>query len=291
MTTEETVVADEETQATGMDEGGEGDAGPADSGDGSTPAVVGEDGEKNDEIEGEIAVQIGDEPPAEEEKAPDWVRKVRQENREKAARIRELEAQLQGQQKAATAGKKPEMSDPDIDYDSEKFEKRFAEWTENKRKADEQAAKIEQEQQKEQTAWKAKVDGYAASKTALKLPDMEDAEAIVAESLSEKQFAILIKGAKNPGLLVYALAKNETKLKEVAQIPDLVDFAAVVFRDVEGQLKVTRKAPPPPPAPRVEGSGAKSGTVDSTLDRLRAEAERTGDMTKVLAYKRQKKAA
>jgi len=34
-----------------------------------------------------------------------------------------------------------------------------------------------------------------------------------------------------------------------------------------------------------------SGAVDSTLERLRAEAERTGDMTKVIAYKRQKRAA
>jgi hypothetical protein len=30
--------------------------------------------------------------------------------------------------------------------------------------------------------------------------------------------------------------------------------------------------------------------VDSTLERLRAEALKTGDMTKVMAYKRQKRA-
>jgi len=34
-----------------------------------------------------------------------------------------------------------------------------------------------------------------------------------------------------------------------------------------------------------------SGAVDGTLERLREEASRTGDMTKVIAYKRQKAAA
>jgi len=39
----------------------------------------------------------------------------------------------------------------------------------------------------------------------------------------------------------------------------------------------------------LKGKAPKSGAVDSNLERLRAEAERTGDYTKVIAYKNQKR--
>jgi hypothetical protein len=37
----------------------------------------------------------------------------------------------------------------------------------------------------------------------------------------------------------------------------------------------------------VSGTGPVSGSVDSTLERLREEAARTGDMSKVFKYKQQ----
>ena len=51
---------------------------------------------------------------------------------------------------------------------------------------------------------------------------------------------------------------------------------------------MSEKKPATPPETRVTGNGRVSGAVDATLERLRAEAERTGDYTKVAAYKRQK---
>jgi hypothetical protein len=54
-------------------------------------------------------------------------------------------------------------------------------------------------------------------------------------------------------------------------------------------LKVTSRKPSAAPEQIVSGNAPKSGTVDNTLERLRAEAERTGDLTKVMAYKRQQK--
>ena len=38
------------------------------------------------------------------------------------------------------------------------------------------------------------------------------------------------------------------------------------------------------------GSVSNSGGEDEQLDKLRAEAEKTGDLSKVVAYKRQKQA-
>jgi hypothetical protein len=87
---------------------------------------------------------------------------------------------------------------------------------------------------------------------------------------------------------VYVLGKDPTKAKEFAAIKDPVKFAIAIGK-LETKLKVTnRKAPPPPPT-TIRGNASISGTVDSHLERLRAEAERTGDYTKVHQYRQQKK--
>ena len=86
---------------------------------------------------------------------------------------------------------------------------------------------------------------------------------------------------------MYALGKNPKKAKELAAINDPVKFAFAVAK-LEAQLKVNPAKRPPAPERAVTGGSAPiSGTTDSTLDRLRAEAERTGDMTKVIRYRQQ----
>lgn len=257
-------------------------------------AVEAKEGEKKEESSEEVTtVSIGD-VQAEEDKtpAPGWVKDVRKRNRDLEKQNRELQAQLSGQNKAPAAGKEPEMADPDIEYDADKFKARYADWSAKKRKAEEEAQRLADAQKVEQTAWQGKLDAYGTAKASIKVPDLEEAEALVQETLSEKQQAIIIKGAKNPALLVYALGKNPAKLQELAKLTDLVEFAATVFRDVEGQLKVTtKKAVPPAPEKKVSGTAPNSGAMDNTLEKLRAEAERTGDYTKVAKYKREKKAA
>ena len=58
---------------------------------------------------------------------------------------------------------------------------------------------------------------------------------------------------------------------------------------LETQLKVTNRKAPPPEKTVKTGTG-RASAVDSTLERLREEAAKTGDMTKVIAYKRQQRA-
>jgi hypothetical protein len=88
---------------------------------------------------------------------------------------------------------------------------------------------------------------------------------------------------------VYALGKNPKKLKELASITDPVKFAFAIAK-LETQLKVSNKKPAPPPEKVVGGTAPIRGAVDSTLERLRADAERTGDYSKVFAYRKQKRA-
>jgi hypothetical protein len=242
--------------------------------------------------EDELIVTIGEEaPPQEEEKpAPEWVRELRKQHRELQKRNRELEAKLTQDQapKAPEIGKKPTLED--FDYDAEKFENSLAQWFERKRQADEQAAKVQADIEKQQQEWQAKLQGYGKAKAELKVKDYDDAEGIVQESFNTTQQGVILQGADNPALLVYALGKNPKKAKELASISDPVKFAFAIAK-LETQLKVTNRKAASPPEKTVHGTGRVSGTVDSTLDRLRAEAEKTGNYSKVMAYKRQKRTA
>ena len=236
----------------------------------------------------EVVVTVGDEKPPEEERAPAWVKQVRLDNREKARRIRELEAQLSQKNAPPELGKEPELAE--FDYDEFKFKAALREWNHKKRAADEAAEKAEQQAQAAKSAWDARLAAYETLKTQLKVKDYDDAEAVVQEALTPTQAAIIVKGAKNPAVLIYALGKNPGKRQEIAAITDPVEFAFAVAT-LEAQLKVTKRTPPPAPERRITGGAAVAGAIDSALDRLREEASKTGDYSKVVAYKRSKKAA
>jgi len=256
-------------------------------------AVDSQEGEQPEVEDDEVVVSIGEAspPPEEETRAPEWVRELRKANREKERRIRELEAKLQTTQtenKPVVLGVKPKLED--YDYDAEKFESALDEWHDRKRQHDLESERAKQAEQQQQQAWQAKLDAYSKAKAELKVKDYEDAEAIAQEVFNVTQQGIVLQGADNPALVIYALGKNAKKAKEIADIKDPVKFAFAVAK-LEKELKVTNRKAAPPPERTVRGTGPVSGSVDSTLERLRAEAEKTGNYTKVLQYKKQKQAA
>ncbi len=259
-----------------------------DASDDENNAVSDDEGESEDDV----VVSIGEEsPPQEEEqRAPEWVRELRKANREKERKIRELEAQLNAtatETKPVALGAKPTLEA--CDYDSEEYEKKLADWYEQKRHADAAEAEAQAQRDAEAKAWQDKLDSYAKARASLKVRDYEDAEAVALETFNVTQQGIVLQGSDNPALIIYALGKNSTKAKELASITDPVKFAFAVAK-LETQLKVTnRKAAAAPERTISTGGGRISGSVDSTLDRLREEALKTGDMSKVMAYKRSKK--
>lgn len=248
--------------------------------------------ESEAEAEEDVIVTIGDEAPApKEEPAPSWVKELRKTNREQARENKELKAKLEAlespKEKTATLGPKPTLSD--FDYDGDAYEIELEKWYEQKRAVDQAKKKAEAEQAEQAEAWQKELSKYGDSKTKLKVKDFEEVEAYALEELSETQQSIIVSGSDNPALVIYALGKNQGKIKEVSSIKDPVKFAFAVAK-LEKDLKVTnRKAPPPEKL--LTGSGQKSGAVDSTLERLRDEAAKTGNYTKVTAYKRKKKGA
>jgi hypothetical protein len=242
----------------------------------------------------DVIVSIGEEAPPPEEQpahAPEWVRELRKTNRELQRQNRELQSKLQTtstETKPVVLGTKPKLED--FDYDADQFETALANWFERKRQADEANAKQEAEVMTQQKAWQAKLEGYGKAKAELRVKDFEDAEAVAQELFNVTQQGVMLQGADNPALVVYALGKNPKKAKELADIKDPVKFAFAVAK-LEKDLKVTNRKAAPPPERVVSGTGRSSGAVDSTLERLREEAARTGNMTKVIQYKAQKRSA
>lgn len=255
-----------------------------------------DDGETEAEEEDEsVVVTIaGETPPQEDEeetdRAPEWVRDLRKQYREEKRRNRELEEKLAsmggGSQSDIQLPEKPSLEK--ADYDTERYEQELAAWYEQKRKYDEVEASKRAEQEAVEREWKQKLEGYQSAKSDLKVRDFEDAEDTVQETLSVTQQGMILQGAENPALLVYALGKNPKKAKELASIQDPVKFAFAVAK-LETNLKVTKRKASSKPEKALSGTARPSGSVDSTLERLRAEAERTGDYSKVFAYKRNKR--
>jgi hypothetical protein len=241
----------------------------------------------------EVVVSIGEEapPPEEHTPAPEWVKELRKTNRELQRQNRELQGRLQAappETKPVVIGNKPKLEDHD--YDADKYEAALTDWFDRKRQADEVNAKQEAEVMNQQKAWQAKLDGYGKAKAELRVKDFDDAEELAQQVFSITQQGVLLQGADNPALVVYALGKNPAKAKELAEIKDPVKFAFAVAK-LEKDLKVTNRRQAPAPERIVTGTGRSAGAVDSTLERLREDAARTGNMTKVIAYKAQKRTA
>jgi hypothetical protein len=245
----------------------------------------------DDAIADEVVVSIGDEQPPEEKPAPRWVKELRKSQRELARENRELKARLEStastETKPVQLGPKPTLDS--CEYDSERYEAELAAWFERKRDADQAEQRARDAQEAQERDWRAKLDAYGKAKAELKVRDYDEAEDAVQSLFDVTQQGVMLEGAENPALLVYALGKSPSKAKELAAIKSPVKFAFAIAK-LEKELKVsTRTKQAPAPEKTVSGTARISGSVDSNLERLREEAARTGDISKVVAYKRQLK--
>lgn len=254
-----------------------------------------EGGDQGDQEEFDIVV--GDEKPEELQEddfhgqpAPQWVKDLRRDKKESDRRIKELEAKLNEKEKpeAIELGEKPTLES--AGYDAEEFEKQLIDWTAKKAKFEQQEAAKREEQEKAAKVWQDKLNSYEAKKTAIKtkVRDFDEAEEIARDVLTQTQQGILLHGAEKPELLVYHLGTNPQKAKELASITDPIQFAFAAAK-IDAQIKMTARKPSTSPERKPSGSAALSGSVDNTLAKLRADAEKSGDYTKVNEYKRKLK--
>lgn len=247
-----------------------------------------------DDENDELIVTIGDAEPeveaeAESRAAPQWVKDVRKENRELKRKLKQLETAPAGAAKSTELGAKPKLAD--FNFDADLFEPAIEAWHTKKADAEKAERDAQSARDAEGRAWSERLNGHTKAKGALKAVDYDDVEEQVFESLDVTQQGIIIQGSENSALVVYALGKNPKKLAELAAIKDPVRYAFAIAK-LESQLKTTKRRPATEPEKTVErGSAGRPTTTSASLEKLRADAARSGDYSKVNAARRAMRAA
>ena len=194
-------------------------------------------------------------------------------------------------------GEKPTLES--CDFDATAFADKLEAWHETKRKADEAAAARKRAQDAEAAEWTIRVDGHNTrmQELAARVPKAAEYVAEADSVLTPTQRGMVVHTSPESHRLLAVLGKNAALLEEVSAIKDPALF---VRRIVEIEMSLTsRTAKKPAPERTLTGSAASGsrGVVpgaDATLERLEAEADRTGDRTKLIRYRRElaaKKAA
>jgi hypothetical protein len=240
--------------------------------------------------ESEVTIEIDGEslPPNEEEEskvAPEWVKELRHSHKEAHRKIKALEeenAKLKPKEVAPVLEPKPTLES--CAFDDEEFEQKLEVWFEQKKLVEQKEKEKELEKKQASDSWNLRVATYTEEKTKLKVKNFTEVEEVVKSSLSITQQGIILQGSDKAALIVYALGSNPKKLDELSKIIDPVKFAFAIAH-LENKLKVTEKKSAPAPERRVSGNSPVSGALDGELERLRAEAEKTGNYSKVHAYK------
>lgn len=269
--------------------------------DSQTVAPTGGEGGSDEGADSEeFEFQFGDEaPPAsssqEDAAAPQWVKDLRKQHAETQKENRELKARIEQQQQSQPTAV-PKLADrpklEDFDYDEGKYADALDKWFDDKRKVD----AAQEEQRKAGEARQREIDSYQSNYVkeaqSLKRKDFQDVESDVIAALSPDQQG-LVKFLDRPAAFVYALGRYPAKLRELAAIKNPVKFvvaAAKLEKDLKVTSRTTDKAAPEGRVTSSTGAPAAGGG-EKKLEQLRAEAEKTGDYSKVHSYKRQLKAA
>lgn len=247
-------------------------------------------GGNQDEIQdsdetGETIILIGDEEPSEQESetAPQWVRDLRKQNKEQAKRIKELEAKTAKPEEEL--GPRPKLDDPDIDYDEDKLYEAMDTWNKKKARIDDKKRQAEDRQRQDEARYSEKLTGYHERKTSLGVQNFESLEERVVEGLSDLQQSMIISATQKPEAVIAALGQHPRRLNELAKVEDPVEFIAEIVR-LEMNVKTSVRKKPAPERKMSAPTNGIRGASDRKLEELEKEAERTGDRTKVLDYKR-----
>lgn len=231
---------------------------------------------------GEEEITFGEE---DDDTAADLPKRLRDEikkrDRENAAlkrRVAELD------QPAAAVDVGPRPTREEHDWDDDKYDSAVDEWNAKRMRAEAaQSAPNDGEEEARQD-----VERLTTGIASLSYPDAKDVVPEAMKALSPADQFIIASAAKEPGKLIYALAKNPSRLSALLDIKNPVKKIAEIAR-MEMQMTVRTKAPPPPENIR-QGDGNASVTTDKEEARLLKEAERTGNRTALLRYRKQKAA-
>ncbi len=236
--------------------------------------------EQAEEQPEEYSLRVGDEeiPLTEEDDdhvdgqpAPQWVKDLRKNNREKDKELRELRRQLEQVQSRPTEQQPQQQTDvippkptlESCEYDEEAFEQAITDWHEKKSRAEQQMQQKERQQQEYQQRFQQRVEDHKQRAAKLPVKDYQEMEEIVRAEVPDLHKEILIHCAdEGSELIAYGLGKSQQLRQRVAAETDPIRAAFLL-----GQIsKQVHLAPKPKkaikPEPEVRGGGADAKQDD-----------------------------
>jgi len=222
--------------------------------------------------------------PKETVPAPEWVKKLRKDHKEALAEIRELKKKVAPVPEKLESKPKPKLID--FNFDEDQHAAALLEWAEDERKIKEQQNAAAKELEEGVKTYQTALASYNEAKAKMQVDDFDEAETEVVKTLSIAQQNALLKGAVRPEVVVYLLGTHPKKLEELAAIKDRDRFIAAIARMEVKEVSITGTKAKPIPETGVQVGGGTRGATDKVLEKLEAEADKTGDRTKVIEYKR-----
>jgi hypothetical protein len=225
-----------------------------------------------------------------EEPAP-LVRTLRKVAREKDKELRKLRQQVSELSGASATPQEEELGPipraVDFGFDEEQHVVAVLEWNKKAEKVRARIAEQKDQQNRANQLWESKKSGYETAKAQAigKVADYEDVEELVTGKLNETQRGLVLAAAQKPTALIYSLGKDKKALEALAAIQEPILFVAEMARFELMRKGMATSSGRTAPERTVSGTGG--GRVsDQVLARLEKEAERSGDRTKIIAYKR-----
>ncbi len=238
------------------------------------------DGEQTEEQTDEYSLRVGDEEIslAEEDDdhvdgqpAPQWVKDLRKNNREKDKELRELRRQLEQVQSRPTEQQPPQQADvippkptlESCEYDEEAYEAALTDWHEKKGRAEQSKQQQQRQQQEYQQRFQQRVEAHKQRAAKLPVKDYQEMEEIVRAEVPDLHKEILIHCAdEGSELIAYGLGKSQQLRQRVAAETDPIR-AAFLLGQISKQVSL---APKPKkaikPEPEVRGGGADAKQDD-----------------------------
>ncbi|HGY1166560.1 TPA: phage capsid protein [Citrobacter braakii] len=245
-----------------------------------TEKEVATESEQAEEQPDEYSLRIGDEEISLTEEdddhvagqpAPQWVKDLRKNNREKDKELRELRCQLEQVQSRPAEQQPQKQSDvippkptlESCDYDEAAFEQAVTDWHENKNRVEQSKQKQQRQQQELQERYNERIAKHNERAAKLPVKDYAETEAIVRSELPSLQQSVLIHAAdEGSELIAYALGKNPQLRQRVAAETDPIR-AAFLLGQISKQVSLAPKAKKAiKPEPEVRGGGADAKQDD-----------------------------
>lgn len=243
-----------------------------------TPQPEAEDeGDLEIEIEGEEA----------EEETP-LVKTLRQQLRDTNGELTQY--RKQSAPRVADPGPKPTLEG--CEWDEAKFEAQYDAWKDATAKAQNASRDDAERQRVNNMEFERLTIRHQQRAEVLKIPNFEEYQRVVVDALGPEMAGAALVLADDSAKLVAALGRNPAALARITAEPNPLKQIKLLLQ-TEAKIVMKKKGPPPPERDTITRSSTSAALLagDKKMEAMEKEAARTGDRSKIVAYKASLRAA